>query len=351
MVDGGVLIVHQLHDGKHQYQVKSVLKPQKKKGEKFFLRRGDTLRLLNGTELEDVPPSELAEMLSKGSPKLTVHKALRKKEPVVVDRSDKDVMVPVSKTEMTLCFSDEMIREDGLEEDRGDSHYEDDVCTEEEQSDFLLVSMTKTTVNVVAGRSCDPKTPCHECKLTCEYSDIVMVTESSTVTLVPRGGGVTFRHLRTKEAVVEHRTTAKYIHPMCAQKRVYVSPNYPPQNERITIYYYKSSDTSIKGVPVVLNFSGSDCFLRCCMIEGRIQLQTELCEKQRLRSISSSDQQSLAYVFFMRSEPSRNTSFESALHRGWFIQVSESNNEVDVVETAGSEEQHSFYIWIQTQAA
>lgn len=347
MVDGGVLIVHQLHDGKHQYEVKSVLKHQKKKGEKFFLRRGDKLRLVNDTELQDVPPGELAEILSKGSPKVTVHKALKEKKPVVVDPSDEDTMVPVSKKEMTLRFSGEMIREGSAEEDQGED--EDDVCTEEEQREYLLVSMTKTTISVVAGRSCDPKEPCHECKVKCEYNDIVMLAERSTVTLVGRGGGGTFRLLRTSEAVMEHMSTSKYIHSLCSEKSVYVSPSYPPQNERITIYYYKSSDTSTKGVPVVLNFTGSDCFLRCCKSGEKVQLQTEVCDKQTLRSISKNDKQTLAYMFYMRSDPSRNHWFESALHRGWFIQVSEPDNNVCVVETAGPQEEQFFYIMIQTQ--
>lgn len=38
MVKGGVLIAHQINDGKHQYQVENVLKYKKASGEKWFVR-------------------------------------------------------------------------------------------------------------------------------------------------------------------------------------------------------------------------------------------------------------------------------------------------------------------------
>uniref|UniRef100_A0A8C6USV2 Interleukin-1 beta n=1 Tax=Neogobius melanostomus TaxID=47308 RepID=A0A8C6USV2_9GOBI len=339
-VAGGFLIVHQLNEGKHQYEVKSVFKPLKKPGEKFFVRKGDKLRLVNETELQDVPPEDLAQILSKGNPLLTVHKTMRKKEPHVV--TGEDVMVPVSKEEMTLFFRPGMIREELLGQDNlhpteGD---EDDVCTEEGvQTDFLVVSMKKTSISVLAGRGCQPSGPCHECTAQCEYNDVVMVTESSTVTLVARGGG-SLRHLKCSEAVVEHMSSSLYIRSVCQEKRVYVAEN----PERITIYYYKS-DAKTNGLPVVLNFSGSDCFLKCCKNGETVQLQVERCDKQILRSISRSDQHALAFVFYMKSERTRITTFESALYSGWLIQVSDCG--VEMVKTAGPQEENFFYIIIQ----
>lgn len=348
-VDGGVLIVHQLNEGKHQYEVKSVLKHQKKQGEKFFLRRGDKLHLVNETDLQDIPPEELAQILSKGNPMLTVHKTLRKKEPVVMKPSGEDVMVPVSKKEMLLHFGQEMMREDLPGEDNllptgGD---EDNICTEESgQSEFLVVTMKKTSISVITGRSCDPKQPCHECRVECEYNDIVMVTETSTVTLVPRGGGI-LRQLKTNEVHVEHSSSSMFMGSLCSQKSVYMSQS----PERITIYYYKS-DITTKGLPVVLNFTGSDCFLKCCWNGVKAQLQVEICEKQKLKSISKNDKQALAYVFYMKSDPSRNTTFESAAHSGWFIQVSVPDNAepgVQMVDTAEPQVEKFFYIIIQRQ--
>lgn len=37
-VKGGILIVHQLHEGKHQYEVENVVKYKKVAGEKMFVR-------------------------------------------------------------------------------------------------------------------------------------------------------------------------------------------------------------------------------------------------------------------------------------------------------------------------
>lgn len=111
----------------------------------------------------------------------TVHKAIKKKEPIDPPSLDEDILYPYAKEETLLQFSMEMKRE--TDEPLPDE--EEDICTEEnEESSFLVVTMEKTSVSVIIGRGCDTQRPCHECHtVTCEYSDIVMVTESSTVTL------------------------------------------------------------------------------------------------------------------------------------------------------------------------
>ncbi|KAJ0056554.1 hypothetical protein NL108_010380 [Boleophthalmus pectinirostris] len=327
-VDGGVLLVHEFTEGKHQYEVKSVIKQKgkRKKEEEYFIRRGDRLRMVNNSEIEDVPPEQLAEILAKGSPMLTLHKTIRKKQPVEKKPSDEDVMVPISKEERILCFNRMMRREEEQEQENllPTGKGEEDECTEDdEQSDFLVVSMMKTTISVITGRSCDPKDHCYECSQDeCKYNDIVMMTESSSVTLVPRGGG-SFRCLKFNEVEVTTQTF-RYLHCLCDQKQVYMS-DYP---ERVTLYYYKSdkSDNKTSGMPVVVNFSESNCFLKCCKVrDDDIQLRVETCEKQKLRSISKNDHEALAFVFYMKSERTRGTTFESALHVGWFIETTEVN--------------------------
>lgn len=49
-------------------------------------------------------------------------------------------------------------------------------------------------------------------------------------------------------------------------------------SERITIYRYKSNEEEeeFRGMPVVLNFTKSDCFLRCCKEDQRVFLQAEV---------------------------------------------------------------------------
>lgn len=78
-----------------------------------------------------------------------------------------------------------MMREGDLEDidmskegnGREDAGIEEDVCqseNEENGENLLVISMMKTSISVVKGRGCDDGTTCH---------DVVMVAESSTVTL------------------------------------------------------------------------------------------------------------------------------------------------------------------------
>lgn len=57
----------------------------------------------------------------------------------------------------------------------------------------------------------------------------------------------------------------------------------------ITIYYYKSNieDKTIRGLPVVLNFTESNCFLRCCKSEEKVFLQVEVSMAERVEAVVS----------------------------------------------------------------
>lgn len=48
--------------------------------------------------------------------------------------------------------------------------------------------------------------------------------------------------------------------------------------ERITIYHYKSNfmDRPFKGMPVVLNFTETNHFVRCCKDGERVSLQVQV---------------------------------------------------------------------------
>lgn len=52
--------------------------------------------------------------------------------------------------------------------------------------------------------------------------------------------------------------------------------------EKINIYYYKSNDTdrTFRGMPVVLNLTGSNCFVRCCKKGNKVFLQTEVSHRK-----------------------------------------------------------------------
>ncbi|KAF0042991.1 hypothetical protein F2P81_004328 [Scophthalmus maximus] len=309
IVKGGVLIVHQTHEGKHQYEVENVLKYKNVTGGKMFVRRGDKLTQLNGVDLRDLPPEELAHMLAEGNPMLTVHKAIRTKEHKEQPPRDGDTLHPVSQESKILSFSMEMRREEEVDMGEGvgkeDGSIEEEVCREEneengEKRDMLIVTMTKTNISVVKGRGCNSASPCKGCHgIGCSFNDVVMLSESSTVTL-----------------------------------------------EEMTIYYYKST-LPYRGMPVVLNFTGSNCFLRCCKEGERVFLQVETCEKQRLRQISISNESDLSFVFYMSSGRTMETKFESALHLGWFIQISNTDSAVKMEHLDGKDGDHTFLFIIQ----
>ncbi|XP_030271237.1 uncharacterized protein LOC115580750 [Sparus aurata] len=327
LVKGGVLINHQIHEGKHQYEVENVVKYKRASGGKPFARRGDKLMQINGIDVQDLTPEELAQMLADGNPKLTVHKSGRMKEQPELSSPAEETLRPFSKESTVLSFSMEMKREEDLEEDvegRGNVGMED-ACKDAENgegtSDLLIVTMTQTSISVVSGRGCEDGSPCQGCHGSgCTLNDVVVVAESSTVVLVPRGSGSgSFRVEKPSDVEIEHVATHYYLRGLCSQRALYASPN----PEKITIYSYKSNfvEKIFRGMPVVLNFTGSNCFVRCCKEGDSVRLQVETCEKQSLMQISKSDANALSYVFYMKADRSKQRKFESALHLGWFIQI------------------------------
>nr|XP_057945762.1 interleukin-1 family member A [Doryrhamphus excisus] len=355
LINGSVLIVHQLHQGKHQYEVENVVQYQKSSGPKQMMRRGDKLVQINGTDLQDYTPKELAQAIAEGCPKLTVHKQGSQSKKQHKDQlcSVEDALHPVSKERALLQFSMEMLREEDLQESESGSRNDaedNDICPVEDEekkqdNDLLVVTMNKTSISVIRGRGCDAGSACRGCPGTgCSFSDIVMVSESSTVTLVSRGGG-SFKHLKSLDTPIEHVASNKYLRGICSQKTLYASPH----PEKMTIYYYKSTCLT-PYFPVVLNFTGSDCFLRCSKRGEQVLLQVETCDKQRLRSISMNDETTLSYVFYMKTDPTSQRRFESALYRGWYIQIvtSDATDSVKMAELQEPRECQPFLFIIQT---
>lgn len=76
-----------------------------------------------------------------------------------------------------------------------------------------------------------------------------------------------------------------------------------------------------------------------------MSLQT--CEKQRLRQISISNESDLSFVFYMSSGRTMETKFESALHLGWFIQISNTDSAVKMEHLDGKDGDHTFLFIIQ----
>ncbi|XP_075996408.1 uncharacterized protein LOC142990489 [Genypterus blacodes] len=350
-IKGGVWINHCLLEGKHHYEVENVIKIKKANGVKSFVRKGDKLLLINNIDLQDLPPEEFAQILAEGNPKVTVHKAPKMKEAPAQPRPAGNSFLPVSKEVTLLSFCMEMRREEDLKEDEGGEGGgggggEEGFCPvveEVQEEDLLIVSMVKTSISVVAGRSCETVVPCKGCDGTpCALDDVVIVSESSSVTLVPRG---TFKQLKQTNATIAHAASHQYLQAICSQRILRVSP----EPEKITIYQYKPNDISllVKGVAVVLNFTHSNCFLRCCKDGDSVFLRVETCAKQKLKEISSTDQCGLSFVFYMKStRAGGRRRFESALHAGWFIHI--VNEAVEIKPADEFEDEAIFVIYIQS---
>lgn len=81
------------------------------------------------------------------------------------------------------------------------------------------------------------------------------------------------------------------------------------------------------------------------MSTSLLSLQTY--EKQRLKKISMSDEGALSFVFYMKAGATKQRTFESALHGGWFIQI-DNTNLVAMATLDGGGGDESFLFIIQT---
>lgn len=88
------------------------------------------------------------------------------------------------------------------------------------------------------------------------------------------------------------------------------------------------------------------CWALCSLwwISTHLLLQT--CEKQRLKKISKSDESALSFVFYMKADGSKQRKFESVLHRGWFIQIVNTDL-VEMGTVDGTTEAEQFLFIIQ----
>ncbi|KAJ8282478.1 hypothetical protein COCON_G00049970 [Conger conger] len=359
-VKGGVSVLHKVVQGKHHYEVNRVVKYKDHVAEPF-VRQGDKLLKINGQDIENLTPEVFAELLTKGSPMLTVHQPGRETPPEKCEEQQGMYPFNKKKTIMQLCL--EMRREEELEEEyeenggkdgRGHPNNEkeypngDDLQSHSrELDDLLLVSMTKTSISIVKGRGCDAESPCHDCGGTkCNFNDVVMVAKSSELTLVSRGITNLLREKIQESILIRDFLLDMYIYNL---DRTAIMSRQCQPNADISIYYYKSDsvESDNRGAPVVLNFSGTECFLNCKNQDGKAILSIESCDKIKLKHIVSGDKETWPFVFYMKRNKGDSLHlFESANCPGWFIH---SKNEDVAVKRRETEEETFFFIIQKTR--
>ncbi|XP_047656996.1 uncharacterized protein LOC113657144 isoform X2 [Tachysurus fulvidraco] len=115
----------------------------------------------------------------------------------------------------------------------------------------------------------------------------------------------------------------------------------------ITIFYYKSSilvDLE-KGVPVVLNITNSNQFLKCTFINDKAVLSVECSEKEKLESIYKNDPLTWPFVFYLSRTKDDCCRFESAKYSGWFIRTESGSVCVDEKKDPDKDpEKYSFFV-------
>ncbi|KAL6461808.1 hypothetical protein MHYP_G00299530 [Metynnis hypsauchen] len=292
---GGVSLLHTVVDGEHQYKVKKVLTHT----QSTFARKGDKILMINGVNTKDLPPKEFASMLHSRSPSLTIHQAS-------IDRGINECFESdgIHSKEITLHFRMAMVREECLEGEENEvdpavCEWESDY-TEDDQ-ELLLVSMNETSVAVRSGRGCDPENPCNSCSSQgCNLSEVVVVADScNNVTSVGRD---------------YIRNSAK------KQDWMRLVQEFKPQNflsVEMTIYYYITNILSDldRGVPVVLNFTDSNKFLKCTRENGKVVLKSEGCDEKQLKKVCKDDEKMWPFVFYMKTLKDSTEHYESAAHR------------------------------------
>ncbi|XP_051967748.1 uncharacterized protein LOC127632944 [Xyrauchen texanus] len=325
LVSGGVMFVHTESEGKHSYEVKNFLNHNNG----IFIRNGDKLLMINGTDTEGLPPESVADILVKGSPLLTIHHPCKEQ----TAKCASEEISAYKKEPTVMRFSLMMVREENLENvDRQETSYPEaeweDMDIEGDcfsDDDLLLVSMGGTSFSMVVSRGTDADNPCHNCgKTDCQFNEVVIKPE--TAEIASNSARIVKLMKERSNLYLKSVLKNKYFTP--SRQQILLNDSMSAQ---ITIYYYMSNALDCHaGVPVVLNFTGTNNFFRCTTEKDKKVLILMNYTKSELKKICAEDSEKWSFVFYMTSERDNLRRFESALHRGWFIQI-QSVSECDEV--------------------
>uniref|UniRef100_A0A8C2JX15 Interleukin-1 beta n=1 Tax=Cyprinus carpio TaxID=7962 RepID=A0A8C2JX15_CYPCA len=348
------MLLHNEREGKHSYKVNGFFNYNKGK----FASKGDKVIMINNTDVEDLTPQAFAELLVEGSPLLTIHHSPQSK----TEECESEEINVRKKEPTVMRFSMMMVREEDLKAtgvqpspEWEDKDIEDDCFSKD---NLLLVSMAETKFSVVVARGCDPYSPCNSCGgMNCQFNEVVVLPSTAEITLSKKqmlhSLTIQFKFLNVITDV--HKTyfssilsdSSRILMRIREQNNVFIKSflmekYVTPENQhmllkdtmsaKITLYYYTIT-TDCEGVPVVLNFSGTENFFCCTTKQGEDKkiLTVMNHNKKDLKRICPDDREKWSLVFYMSCGRDNLRRFESALYRGWFIYTQRvDDREVDM---------------------
>ncbi|XP_059393506.1 interleukin-1 family member A [Carassius carassius] len=322
LVCGGVMLLHNEHEGKHSYKVNGFFNYNKGK----FASKGDKVIMINNTDVADLTPQAFAELLVEGPPLLTIHHSPQRK----TEECESEEINVCKKEPTVMKFSMMMVREEHLEAtgvqpspEREDKYIEDDCFSKD---NLLLVTMAETSFSVVVGRGCDPDSSCNSCGgINCQFSEVVILPAKAEITF--NSSRILMRIREQNNLFLKSFSMEKYVTP--DDQHMFLKDT---MSAKITLYYYTIT-TDCQGVPVVLNFSGTENFFCCSTKQGEDKkiLTVMNHNKKDLKRICPDDREKWSLVFYMSCGRDNLRRFESALYRGWFIYTQRvDNREVDM---------------------
>lgn len=301
--------------------------------------------MINGEKMEDLTPEEFANLLVEGSPLLTIHHPHRDR----TEECSTEEIRAYKKEPTVMDFSLTMVREEDLhpEGHKEQPHPEPDWEEYIKDDNVFFVSMTETSLTLVIARGCDPESPCHNCGRTdCQFNEVVVMPERAEI--VFNGALIVNQVKERNNLFLKSFIINRYITPWKEQLLLRDT-----MSAKITIYYYKMNVLDgTSGLPVVLNFTGTNNFFCCTTKEGDNKkiLRVVCHDRSDLKNICADDPEKWSLVFYMSSTLDNLRRFESALHRGWFIYIQNVNSD-EVEMQMQSEPSYNFYFVIESQTA
>ncbi|XP_067288319.1 uncharacterized protein si:ch73-226l13.2 [Pseudorasbora parva] len=216
----------------------------------------------------------------------------------------------VMKKKMKLRFSLTMLSNEDVEMGEQLSHPQtgsidedlEDDCFDDDD-DQLLVSLANMSFNLVVQ-----DTDQHIWSSDYQLNEVVVMPEQADIGHCTQIGRLIKEHNN-----LFIKSKCKYI--ASEHNQIQLADT---MSAKITIFQCMPTKDTQSGVPVVLNFTGTDNFFCCTNEEDEKTLKITRYDKKKLH-ISGDDLEKSALLFYMSQTPDGLRHFESALHRGWFI--------------------------------